>query len=307
MKQRCAGRWILTGREYFPGGNNSMKIKSVHAFLMSYPMPEEIVLPFWGGVRTILKRDAMLIKVIADNGLIGYAPGPAFPRAEEEINSSIREFLVGKDPLKWKEFVFRGSTEMRKIYHATEVALLDLVGKYEKCSISELMGGRVRDNIKLYGSAGMYMPPEKYAEEAAAIQDMGFSAYKMRPGLGSEADLKTVELMRKATGPEFKLMVDAHTWWRMGDKNYSEKEILDLAHAFQQYNPYWLEEPLPPHDHRGHKRLKDQGVVPVATGEHEQDLEGYRDLLKRYANVERKSRSICQKSYKKLPLYERRY
>ncbi len=126
-----------------------MKIKSVHAFLMSYPMPEMITLPFWGGVRTIIKRDAMLIKVVADNGLIGYAPGPAFPRAQQEINSSIREFLVGKDPMKWREFDFPGSLETLKVYHATEVALLDLVGKYEKCSISQLMGGRVRQEIKL--------------------------------------------------------------------------------------------------------------------------------------------------------------
>ena len=95
------------------------------------------------------------------------------------------------------------SPETLKTYYATEVALLDLVGKYEGCSISELMGGRVRSEIKLYGSAGMYMSPEKYAEEAAAIQAMGFSAYKMRPGLGPDDDLKTVELMRKATGRGF--------------------------------------------------------------------------------------------------------
>jgi L-alanine-DL-glutamate epimerase-like enolase superfamily enzyme len=124
----------------------------------------------------------------------------------------------------------------------------------------------------------MYMPPEKYAEEAAAIQAMGFLAYKMRPGLGTETDLKTVELMRKATGPDFALMIDAHTWWRMGDKNYSEIEILDLAHAFHQFNPYWLEEPLPPHDHRAYKSLKDTGAVSVATGEHEQDIDGFKDL-----------------------------
>ena len=245
---------------------------------MSSPMQEKIALPFWGGIRTIVKRDAMIIKVTADNGLSGYAPGPAFPRAQQEINTLIREFLLGKDPLKWKAFAFSGSQDIKKTYHATEVALLDLVGRYERCSISELMGGRVRQEIKLYGSAGMYMAPEKYAEEASAIQAMGFSAYKMRPGLGTEADLKTVELMRKATGPGFGLMIDAHTWWRMGNKNYSEKEILALAAAFQQFNPYWLEEPLPPEDHQAYRNLKKAGTVPVATGEHEQDFDGFEDL-----------------------------
>ena len=81
-----------------------MKITEVHAYLMSYPMPHEIALPFWGGVRTILKRDAMLIKIKTDTGVTGYAPGPAFERAADEINTVIREFLNGKDPLKWKSF-----------------------------------------------------------------------------------------------------------------------------------------------------------------------------------------------------------
>ena len=255
-----------------------MKITNVQAFLMSYPMPEKIALPFWGGVRSILKRDAMLIKITADNGLTGYAPGPAFTRAEEEIETVIKEFLIGKNPLHWKQFKFIGEADIVKTYHAVEVALLDLVGKYEGCSISELMGGRVRSTIKLYGSAGMYMRPEKYAEEAASIQQMGFSAYKMRPALGPEDDLKTVELMRKATGDEMGLMIDAHTWWRMGDKNYSAEIITELAKSMAAYNPYWLEEPLPPEDHQAYKNLKEKNFITIATGEHEQQYEGFEEL-----------------------------
>jgi L-alanine-DL-glutamate epimerase-like enolase superfamily enzyme len=257
-----------------------MKISNVEAFLMSYAMPEKIELPFWGGVRTILKRDAMLIKVTADNGLTGYAPGPAFSRANDEISGVIRTFLIGKDPLQWKSFKFIDSHEVVKTYYAVEVALLDLVGKYEGCSISELMGGRVRPSIKLYGSGGMYMPPEKYAEEAHAIKQMGFPAYKMRPGMGPDDDLKAVELMRKATGPQMGLMVDAHTWWRMGNKSYTPQVIRELARSMQKFSPYWLEEPFLPEDHLEYKKLKDDGIVPVATGEHEQDYQGFEDLAR---------------------------
>jgi L-alanine-DL-glutamate epimerase-like enolase superfamily enzyme len=257
-----------------------MKISNVEAFLMSYAMPEEIKLPFWGGVRTILKRDAMIIKVSADNGIVGYAPGPAFARAHDEISGVIKKFLVGKDPLKWKSFRFTDSHEVVKTYYAVEVAILDLVGKYEECSISELMGGRLRSSIKLYGSGGMYMPPEKYAEEAAAIKEMGFPAYKMRPGMGPEADLKTIELMRKATGPGMGIMVDAHTWWRMGNKSYTPDTIRGLARSMKTYNPYWLEEPFLPEDHLAYKSLKEDGFVPVATGEHEQEYEGFEDLAR---------------------------
>lgn len=245
---------------------------------MSYPMPEKIELPFWGGVRTILKRDAMLIKVTTDSGLTGYAPGPAFARASQEISTIIKDFLIGKDPLKWKSFNFSASPEVVKTYYAVEVALLDLVGKYEGCTISALMGGSVRSTIKLYGSAGMYMLPEKYAEEASAIKQMGFSAYKMRPGLGPDEDLKTLELMRRATGPDMGLMVDAHTWWRMGNKSYTPEVIHNLARSMSKFNPYWLEEPLLPEDHLAYKSLKEKGFVTVATGEHEQEWEGFEDL-----------------------------
>ena len=260
-----------------------MKITNVEGFLMSYPMPKKIELPFWGGVRTILKRDAMLIKVSTDTGLTGYAPGPAFSRAGEEIDWIIKPFLIDKDPLHWKSFGFTGSPEVVKTYYAVEVALLDLVGKYEGCTISELMGGRVRSAIKLYGSAGMYMSAEQYAAEASAIQQMGFSAYKMRPAAGPEGDLRTLELMRKATGDEMKLMVDAHTWWRMGDKSYTPETINDLARALGAYSPYWLEEPLLPEDHKAYRKLKEQGYVTVATGEHEQEFEGFEDLAREHA------------------------
>ena len=257
-----------------------MKITNVQGFLMSYPMPEEIKLPFWGGVRTILKRDAMLIKVSTDTGLCGYGPGPAFTRAVDEIDTVIKSYLVGKNPLDWKSFNFNAGPEVVKTYYAVEVAILDLVGKYEGCSISELMGGRVRSIIKLYGSAGMYMSPEKYAEEVSAIQEMGFSAYKMRPALGPKEDLRTLELMRKATGPEMGLMVDAHTWWRMGDKTYSQETIETLALSMSKFKPYWLEEPLPPEDHVSYANLKSKGIITVATGEHEQEYEGFEDLAR---------------------------
>jgi L-alanine-DL-glutamate epimerase-like enolase superfamily enzyme len=258
-----------------------MKVSRVESFLMSYPMPGEIRMPFWGGVRTILKRDAMLIKVSCDNGLVGYGPGPAHERAAVEIKEQIAPFLVGKDPRKWKSFKFTGNADLLKTYFAVEVALLDVVARYEGCSISRLMGGARRSRIKLYGSAGMYMSPEKYADEAAAIQQMGFTAYKMRPGSGPEADLKTVELMRQSTGTDMGLMVDAHTWWRMGDKSYTQEVIHQLASAMKRFNPYWLEEPLPPDDHAAYADLKKSGVITVATGEHEQEFDGFADLVNR--------------------------
>ena len=274
-----------------------MKITEVHAFLMSFPFTKPLLLPFYGGERTILKRDAMLIRVKADNGLVGYAPGPAHERAAREIHEVIRPFLLGKDPQRWQEFgrapfplplggegqgegaADAHSLEITKTYRAVEIALIDLAARYEGCALSELIGGRKRDRIKLYGSAGMYMSPARFAEEAAAIAAMGFTAYKMRPALGPEQDLETVRLMRAAVGPKIGLMIDAHSWWRMGDKNYSPETVAELARAMAKFHPTWLEEPLPPSDHAAYRQLRAAKTVPVATGEHEQDEAGFQDLM----------------------------
>jgi L-alanine-DL-glutamate epimerase-like enolase superfamily enzyme len=256
-----------------------MKIIEVEAFLMSYPLPEPMVMPFWGGERTIIKRDAMLIRVKADNGLAGCAPGPAHERAADEIRDTIRPFLFGKDPLRWSKFDFKGDLEITKTYRAVEIALLDLAAKFEGVSLSEIIGGRKRDRIKLYGSAGMYMSPTRFAEEAAAIAEMGFTAYKMRPALGPDQDLETVLLMREAVGPDIGLMIDAHSWWRMGEKSYSPEAVTNLARAMAEFNPVWLEEPLPPDNHAAYRQLRAAKLLPIATGEHEPDEAGFMDLI----------------------------
>src|SRR6266567_6820960 len=185
-----------------------MKISSVQSYLLSFPFPEPIRLPFYGGERTILKRDAMFIRVEADNGLVGYAPGPGSEGAQHAIEQTIAPFLAGRtladpDALRVQFLQGPGSDpELAKIYCCAEIALYDLSGKAHGVPVSELIGGRVRDHIRLYGSAGMYMPPEAYAAEAAAVEKLGFRAYKMRPAKGPEQDLETVRQMRAACGPD---------------------------------------------------------------------------------------------------------
>jgi L-alanine-DL-glutamate epimerase-like enolase superfamily enzyme len=108
---------------------------------------------------------------------------------------------------------------------------------------------------------------------------MGFSAYKMRPALGPDQDLETVASMREAVGPDFGLMIDAHSWWRMGGRSYSKQTVAELARGMAQFKPTWLEEPVPPEDHAAYRELREQKIVPIATGEHEPDEAGFMDLI----------------------------
>src|ERR1051326_8194704 len=112
-----------------------MKIVSVRSFLLSYPFPKPIRLAFYGGERTILKRDAMLIRIEADNGLVGYAPGPGSEQARKAIQEVVAPFLEGRtladpDALRVKFMDGLGaSLDLTKIYCAVEIALYDLTGK----------------------------------------------------------------------------------------------------------------------------------------------------------------------------------
>jgi len=263
-----------------------MRIRSVRAFLLSYPFDEPIRMSYFGGERVIFKRDAMLVRIETDNGLVGYAPGQGTEEAKNLVENVIGPFLTDKalgDPDALRVLFLKGpgagGETLSRTYCSAEIALYDIVGKARGLPVSELIGGRVRDHIRLYGSAGMYMPPEQYAEEAAAVAELGFRAYKMRPALGPKGDVETVRRMRAATGPAFDLMVDAHTWWRMGDQNYSYEMVRDIAEQISEYEIAWLEEPMPPQDHESYRRLKDEGIVPLASGEHEPDEPGYLDLI----------------------------
>jgi L-alanine-DL-glutamate epimerase-like enolase superfamily enzyme len=263
-----------------------MKIQRVQSFLLSSPLPEPLRLTFHGGERVILKRDAMLIRVEADNGLIGFAPGPGSERAQNAIQTLIRPFLEGRtladtDALRvqFTDALAHGDPQLLKVYCTVEIALFDLLGKAYGVPVSEIVGGRVRDRIRLYGSAGMYMSPEQYAEEADIVASLGFPAYKMRPGIGPDQDLQAIQLVREALGQGLGLMVDAHTWWRMGDRSYSPTQVRNLAQAMAEYDITWLEEPLPPDDHEAYRRLRAEDIVPLASGEHEPDEKGFLDLI----------------------------
>jgi len=74
--------------------------------------------------------------------------------------------------------------------------------------------------------------------------------------------------MREAAGPDFELMVDAHTWWRMGDRSYSKKPSERLAKQMAEYRIAWLEAHASRRSRR-YVRLKALDLVPLASGEHE--------------------------------------
>lgn len=73
-----------------------MKIVRVQPFLMSYPFAEPVKLAFHGGERTIVKRDAMVVRVETDNGLVGHGPAAGSEIVRDVIQSTVAPYLEGR-------------------------------------------------------------------------------------------------------------------------------------------------------------------------------------------------------------------
>lgn len=119
----------------------------------------------------------------------------------------------------------------------------------------------------------------RLAEEARAYKDQGYRAIKMRFGWGpldgAEGMQKNIALLRtirETVGYDVDLMADAYMGWTL---DYARR-MLPLLACFQLR---WLEEPVNPDDMSGYAALKALGMTPIAGGEHEFTVYGFREML----------------------------
>jgi L-alanine-DL-glutamate epimerase-like enolase superfamily enzyme len=142
-----------------------------------------------------------------------------------------------------------------------------------------LIGGRVRDRIRLYASPATQLSSEECSHEAVRARGLGFGAYKMHLAGGLDDDLSAVRHTREAVGPDLDLMVDAHAWRRAPHPVHSTADVERLARELGEFQIAWLEEPLPPADHAAYAHLKQLDLVPLACGVHEPNELRYLDLI----------------------------
>jgi L-alanine-DL-glutamate epimerase-like enolase superfamily enzyme len=275
-----------------------MKITSIDAYALSSPIDPPQERRFHGGVRTLYKRDFVLVVVETADGERGFAPAGA-------SSSAMREFFEGASQKAFAETIetrigpaIEGAelaepadvhdldvdAEVSGIVASQalstiDVALHDIAGKRRGVPVYELLSPEDYEpttRLPLYASAGMYMEPEGYAEQASLVEECGFFGYKYRPGVGPEADRRTARLLAEAV-EETELMADAHTWWKLEDA-YTDAERADVVDAYADHDFYWLEEPVGPDDYDGYRALDAETAVPLAGGESEESPEGLRAL-----------------------------
>lgn len=269
-----------------------MDIRDIHAYALSSPIEPSQNRHFHGGTRRLHKRDVVAVVVETADGQRGFATAGA-------SSSAMREYFEGDSQGTFADVivgsiadVFIGETlekpdDIRSLIEETslpthvkteaisamDVAFYDIRGKELGEPVYKLLAEEYDDydgpettEIPLYASAGMYMEPEDYVQQAKTLEELGFFGYKYRPGIGPDADRRTVSLLAD-TLDDTEIMLDVHTWWKLKG-GYDKETVWELVKYAGEHGVYWVEEPVEPGDYGGYVELAKEGV-PLAGGESE--------------------------------------
>jgi D-galactarolactone cycloisomerase len=263
---------------------DSMKIQDI----CTYPLRSQLNQRFCYSQKWFTHRTALLVKVVTDDGVIGW--GEVFchdaPWAIASlIDRTYKPLLIGKNPLdiaviwdflyNWtKDYGQKGLTTAA--ISGIDIALWDIFGKVMQQPISQLLGGLFRAQVQGYAT-GMYGvddpdPAARIAEEAARYAEKGFLAMKMKVGFGLQEDLRRVRAVRETIGDQIQLMIDAN-------HAYDASTAIRLGRALEAYDIAWFEEPVSPEDLDGYREVRRALSIPIAGGEAEFTRYGFRDLL----------------------------
>jgi L-alanine-DL-glutamate epimerase-like enolase superfamily enzyme len=246
----------------------------------------------------------VLVKVKTDEGITGI--GEAYHGAgvhQIAVDERLTRPLIGQDPRNVDK-LFRdmmNSMSASGFYQGAvmsaisgiESALWDITGQAAGVPIWQLLGGKFRDKIRIYNDchAGETEIPEAYAAKAREVEARGFTAIKFDiDPLPSRRDrynrcisnddiahyVDVVTAVRESLDANTDLAIDAH-WF------YAPVDILKIAHAFEDLDLLWLEDPIPPENIAAMEGVTKSTRTPICTGENFYTRFGFRDLIETQA------------------------
>jgi len=157
-----------------------------------------------------------------------------------------------------------------------DIALWDIKGKALGIPMWRMLGAKTNE-VYAYASGGYYEEgesPLKVIDEMVSYVEMGYTAVKMKcGGTDLKGDIARIGGVRKAIGPNVKLMIDANLGYTLDDATRA-------IQAFEQFDIFWFEEPLYWYDGiRGLGKLANRTRVPIAAGESQMTAWEARDLV----------------------------
>ena len=235
----------------------------------------------------------LFVKVETDEGITGF--GECLGDKAFVIAEAVRSYeyaLLGEDPRRithhwqtmYRAAFWRGGPILNAAISGLEMCLWDILGKSLGVPVYQLLGGAVRDRIRVYtrphGST-----PETLAESAKEIVSRGYSAMKFCPfeqvhlidhyAVVEDAAAR-VQAVREAVGSEIDILLDFHG-------RVSPAMAIWMEEAMRPYHPMFIEEPVLPENPDALARVAAQFKTPIATGERLFTRWEFKDILEKGA------------------------
>ncbi len=240
-----------------------------------------------------------LVKITTDNGLVGWGETTleGKPRSVHAAVEELADYLIGKDPLRiehhwqhiYRSAFFRGGNVLMTALSGLDQALWDIAGKFYNAPAYALMGGAVRDRIRVYAHWGIRDTTDEGLAASKArlekLQKSGYTAYKGGPGGKWRAHeppavidefVQRAYLMREWVGPDVELCFDFHGKMTPG-------LAIEICHELKGMRPMFVEEPVPQENVDALKQVSDHVPFPIATGERLLTRWAFREVFEKQA------------------------
>jgi galactonate dehydratase len=233
----------------------------------------------------------VFVKMETDEGLTGW--GECLGDKAFVVAEGVRSYahaLIGEDPRRvvhhWQSMYrgtfWRSGPILGAAISGLEMAMWDILGKSLNAPVWQLLGGAVRDRIRMY-TRPHGNTPEQLAESARAVVARGFTAMKFCPfekvhivdhsGLVDESAAR-VQAVREAVGPNVDILLDFHG-------RVSPTMAVWMEEAMRPFRPMFIEEPVLPENVDALVRMAQQSKTPIATGERLVTKWQFRELLEK--------------------------
>ena len=220
----------------------------------------------------------LFLKIETDAGLVGWGE-PVIEGKAATVAAAVAELmenLIGKNPLNiedhWQVMYrggfYRGGPILMSAIAGIDQALWDIKGKYHNAPIHQLLGGRVRELMRVYSWIGGDRPSE-VGLAAANMVAKGFTAVKMNATgemeyidsyVKVDLALARIAAVREAGGPGLGIGIDFH-----GRVHKPMAKV--LAKELEAYRPMFIEEPVLPQNNEALREIANHCAIPIATGE----------------------------------------
>ena len=223
----------------------------------------------------------VFIKIHTDDGIDGIDEATLEYKEKALLGAveHIKEYLIGKNPFDiekhwhniYRDAYWRGGAVLMSALSAVETALWDILGKSLNVPVYQLMGGKVRDKVRIYvnGWFAGAKTPKEFGEKAKIAVQKGVTAMKWDPFGKSYLDISNKDLnnalqciaeVRSAVGDEIDLLIEGHG-------RFNIPTAVKISKELEPFNPMFFEEPVPPDNLDALKAVKDKSPVAVSAGE----------------------------------------